>query len=65
MYYIWIEHYEYGNLVGASVSAKGYKRKGYAERVARERLSKPKKDYLSYKWIVSETNPWASQGHAN
>lgn len=65
MYYIWIKLYENGELVGTSVSAKCYKRKGYAERVARERLSNPRKKNLSYKWIVSETNPWASQDHAN
>ena len=58
MYYIWISHYKNGQLVGASVSAKCYKRKGYAERVARERLSKPGKDGCRYEWIVSETNPW-------
>ena len=58
MYFIWIEHYKDGQLVGASVSAKCYKRKGYAERVARGRLSKTGKDGCRYEWIVSETNPW-------
>lgn len=65
MYYIWIKRYENGELVGASVSAKGYKRKGYAEKVARKKLDKPRKKNLRYDWIVSETNPWASQNHAD
>lgn len=65
MYYIWIKHYDYGELVGASVSAKGYKYKGNAIRAARKNLDKPRRDGCSYLWIVSETNPWANQNHAN
>ena len=65
MFRIWTKVYRHGSLIGATVSAKSYKYKGNAIRAARKRLDKPRRDGYSYMWIVSETNPWASQDHAN
>ncbi len=60
MYYIWVRHYKNGQLVGAAVYPRGYKRKRYAEQVARKKLSSDR-DGHHYDWIVSETNPWRTK----
>lgn len=57
MYYIWTRMFKDGKLVGASVSVKGYARKGNAERVAKKRYDVARGD-LTFTWIVSETNPF-------
>ena len=57
MYRVWCKMFVDGALLGTSVSAKQYKRKGYAERVARIKYGKPLAG-ATFVWQVSETNPF-------
>lgn len=51
---IWYrQNNEHGELIGLGVYYKGYKREGYAKRVAKHRYSKK-----GFSWIVSKDNPW-------
>lgn len=60
---IWFKLYEGERLIGAGVWHRGYTYKGNAERYAEKQFGTPRvnrndgKTY-TYRWIVSQTNPW-------
>ena len=56
MYRIWVRMYAENDLVGESMSAKMYVRKGNAERVAKRLYQDT--DSIRYEWLVAEENPW-------
>ena len=52
---IWYTQFdEKGAVIGRGVYYKSYKRKGYAERVAKRRYSG-----VLFRWTVSQTNPYS------
>ena len=63
MWRIWFEMYEDGKKIGSGVWHYCYKYKGNAVRRAKQQFGEPRinkntgKTY-TYKWIVSQTNPW-------
>lgn len=63
MWRIWFELYEDGKKIGSGVWHYCYKYKGNAVRRAKQQFGSPRvnkntgKTY-TYKWIVSQTNPW-------
>ena len=61
---IWFEHFVNGRKVGAGVWHQSYKRRGNAIRRAQkqfDRVIKCSNQTITYKWVVSQTNPWASR----
>lgn len=60
---IWFEIFVNDRKVGAGVWHKSYKYKGNAIRFAKKRYDRVIKDSnqtITYKWIVSQTNPWTT-----
>lgn len=59
---IWFELYKNGKKVGAGLWFQAYKYKGNAVRYARKQFDSERidshGDVYTYKWIVSQTNPW-------
>lgn len=56
---IWFEVFRKGKKIGSGVWTKSYKHKCSAVRYARQNFDKPRVGaVLSYKWIVSQTNPY-------
>lgn len=63
---IWFELYDGEKKIGAGVWHQHYKYKGNAVRFARKRFDKPRVNknnnkIYTYKWTVSQTNPWAKE----
>lgn len=60
---IWFELYEDGKKIGSGLWHQHYKYKGNATRFARkhfdgERVNKNTGKVYTYKWTISQTNPW-------
>jgi hypothetical protein len=60
---IWFELFEDGKKIGAGVWHQHYKYKGNAVRRAKKQFDKPRVNrntakIYTYKWVVSQTNPW-------
>lgn len=60
---IWFEVYDGDRKIGSGVWHYQYKYKGNAVRRAKQKFGQPRVNKNngkthSYKWIVSQTNPW-------
>lgn len=58
MWTIWTKVYKNGKYVGGSMYVRMYARKGYAERIAKERFGRTTSSGMSWEWCVSEENPF-------
>ncbi len=56
MYRIWYQVLKDGEHVSSMVSTSEYRRKGYAEYIAKK--NSVNHDSVEFRWIVSEENPW-------
>ena len=67
---IWFETYHDGEKIGAGVWLQSYKHKSSAVRRAKKQFNRQLIDYsngrvTTYKWTVSQTNPWSTESSRN